>query len=306
MFAALVPCAALAAPPGKSDVATDKARELHLEADALYKQGQYARARVAYIAAWALKKHWQIAGSLGDTELKLEMYRDAAEHLAYFLRASPSQPPSAEAQKLYAEARSKIGMLVVTVDKAGAEVEVDGKVVGKAPLEDPVFVEPGHHVVEARAGAALASAQVDIAVGAERPVQLLLAGAQGRTGPSVPVVVTGAVLGAGGIATGIALFVVAGQKASSADSQLGQIKRAGTTCSSPPQPGACTSLHSANVSASTLHNASIPLLAIGSGLAAATVLYAVWPRPKAESARGLNLLPVVGATGAGVWLTGAF
>jgi hypothetical protein len=56
------------APAPSGDVQTDKARELHIEADALYRRGDYAKARASYLAAWALKQHWQIAGSLADCE----------------------------------------------------------------------------------------------------------------------------------------------------------------------------------------------------------------------------------------------
>ncbi|WP_437781598.1 PEGA domain-containing protein [Sorangium sp. So ce1097] len=43
-----------------------------------------------------------------------------------------------------------MGALKVSVTVAGAEVLVDGKNVGRAPLEGEVFVDPGEHRVEAR------------------------------------------------------------------------------------------------------------------------------------------------------------
>lgn len=55
LMLALSPTAAAhAAPPGRSNVPTHKARGLHLETDMLYTLGEYARVRVSYIAAWAL------------------------------------------------------------------------------------------------------------------------------------------------------------------------------------------------------------------------------------------------------------
>lgn len=300
------PVTAQAGPPGKSDVATDKARELHVEADSLYKQGQYARARVSYIAAWALKKHWQIAGSLGDTEVKLGMFRDAAEHLAYYMRASPNQPPSQEAQKLFREARSKIGTLNVTVDVAGAEVVVDGKLVGKTPLEDPVFVEPGHHTIEARLGAKLTTIESAVAAGDEKAIPLSLTASATRSGPSVPLIIAGSATSGVALITGIALFAVASTKASDADAQLAKIKQAGTVCARDAAAGPCGDLRSINASADTLHNASIPLLVIGGTVAAATVAYALWPRAKQERAAAVRVIPALGPAGTGVWLTGAF
>ncbi|KYF82603.1 hypothetical protein BE11_37025, partial [Sorangium cellulosum] len=54
------------------------------------------------------------------------------------------------AEKWLAESRAQVGAVAVTVGTAGAEVLVDGKSVGRAPLEGEVFVEPGEHRVEAR------------------------------------------------------------------------------------------------------------------------------------------------------------
>ncbi|WP_437731153.1 hypothetical protein [Sorangium sp. So ce1335] len=48
------------------------------------------------------------------------------------------------------EARSKVGALDVSVIAGPAEVLVDGVSVGTGPLEDPLFVEPGQHALEAR------------------------------------------------------------------------------------------------------------------------------------------------------------
>src|SRR6185437_10486880 len=74
----------------KSDARTDQARELHIKGVALYEQGQFDKAEAAFLAAWALKKHYQIASNLGACEMKLGRFRDAAEHLAFFLREQPS------------------------------------------------------------------------------------------------------------------------------------------------------------------------------------------------------------------------
>ena len=151
------------------DALTDKAAALYDEGMAAYGTSQWPQARASFLAAWALKHHWQIAGSLGDCEVQLGLFRDAAEHLAYFLRLAPPDRRTAAAQRLYDTARTKVGTLTVTADAVGAEVAVDGNVVGKAPLEDPLFVEPGRHQVEARSGTKVASAQIDVPAGPPSP-----------------------------------------------------------------------------------------------------------------------------------------
>jgi hypothetical protein len=132
-----------------------QARELWAEGTAAFNKGQLERARLLYLSAWRAQHHWQIAGSLGHVEMTLGRYRDAAEHLTIYLRESrdvPNVDPRDRALLAgeIARARAKIGAVTVTAEPAGAEVIVDGATVGKAPLADPVFVEPGRHVIEAR------------------------------------------------------------------------------------------------------------------------------------------------------------
>jgi len=292
---------------GKSDVATDKARQLHIEGDDLYKQGDYARARVAYVAAWALKKNWQLAGSLGDCEVKLSFYRDAAEHLAYFLRSSPTQPPSADAVKLYKEAQANVARLDLSVDLPGADVVMDGKFVGKSPLIDPLFVEPGPHTVEVRLGEKLKSLRVDLIKGVPHPMSVALAGSGEASGPKLPILLGGAALGLGALGAGIGLMVASGGKGTEADTLLTQMKQAKIVCTQPPVAGSCQDIVSLRQSHDTLHNVAVPLLTGGVLATAVTLSYALWPRGSGPpKTTGLRVLPVVGAEGAGLWIGGAF
>jgi tetratricopeptide (TPR) repeat protein len=106
--------------------ATDRARALHIEGARLFELGKYDQAYVAFLAAWALKKHPQIAGNLGDCEMKLGKYRDAAEHYA-FAAQDPKPEAKGIAQERLKEAQIKIGTLVVATNPGGAEVLLDGK-----------------------------------------------------------------------------------------------------------------------------------------------------------------------------------
>ena len=68
-----------------SDLSTQAARP-YAEATKARKLGQVERAYELYASAWRAQHHWQIAGALGHAEVALGRYRDAAEHLAIFLR----------------------------------------------------------------------------------------------------------------------------------------------------------------------------------------------------------------------------
>lgn len=140
------------------------------------KVGQWQEAYEAYRSAWSLKQHFQIAANLGRAELKLGKHRDAAEHLAFFLREAQgvSESERAMAQQMLGEAKAKVATLeVVVVRRERAEVLVDGVPVGTAPLGHEVYVEPGVRSIEARLqGEAPAKVSVELAAGASRRVEL--------------------------------------------------------------------------------------------------------------------------------------
>jgi hypothetical protein len=144
---------ALAAPPVESkaeaQALTDKAGALFDEGLSLFKRSRWAEARASFLAAWSLEKHWQIAGNLADCELKLERYREAAEHAAYYKRHAPADR-QARADALLKSATAKVATVTVTVEPAGAEVVVDGESVGRAPLEGALYLMPGERKIAAR------------------------------------------------------------------------------------------------------------------------------------------------------------
>ena len=147
-------------PPAPVVVSPPLSPEQDAEATRLYDEGrklarmeQWIKARDAFLRAWRLKPHWQIAAALGRAELKAGLHRDAAEHLTASLRDAPAGLDEAdrkELQSMNAKARARVGALTITVDPPGAEVLVNGLSVGKTPLQDVVFVDPGPVFVEAR------------------------------------------------------------------------------------------------------------------------------------------------------------
>jgi hypothetical protein len=220
-------------------------------------------------------------------------------------------PPSAETKRLLGKAISKIGALLISVDTPGADVIVDGKFIGKSPMEDPVFVEPGHHTIEARLGVKRATAEADAPAGSSRKLSLTLANAAlprdiDSKGPNLSLVISGAIVSAAAMGTGIAFLAVAGGKTSEADAVLAQLKISGITCLVPPQAGSCEQLLSLRQNQGTFHNVGVPML-VGGGIGAiGTAIYALWPRSKSEPTMGLQVLPTTGPGSAGMWLMGTF
>lgn len=152
------------------------------EGKAASKANLWDKARDAYKAAWQLKRDWKTAANLGRAEFQLGKHRDAAEHLTYAIReAPPSLAQEAPAEwnvlrEMLQRARAKVGALNIAVEPAGAEVQVGGLPVGKAPLQAPVFVEPGQVAIDARApGYAVGKVSVSAVGGEEESVKLVLA-----------------------------------------------------------------------------------------------------------------------------------
>jgi hypothetical protein len=162
---------------GETAAMTEKARELYTEGTKAMDSGRYGEAHAALLAAWSLKQHAQIAANLGAAEVQLGRYRDAAAHLTFYLREAPKEKVKERlsAQELLARARKHVGALSIKVEPAGAEVLVDGEIVGKAPLAEEVFVDPGARVIEARQeGYATRKQAVSVAAGASQSVTLTL------------------------------------------------------------------------------------------------------------------------------------
>jgi hypothetical protein len=81
------------APAGKD--ATAAARAAHERGLAARQRRDWPAAHAALVEAWGHKRHWEIAVNLGEAEMELGRYEDAAEHLTFamnepgFLRRSP-------------------------------------------------------------------------------------------------------------------------------------------------------------------------------------------------------------------------
>ena len=141
--------------PRIGEAERDQARHLYDEAIQYGKRGEYRKAKASLSAAWALLKSWEIAVNLGSAEIRLGQYRDAAEHLAWGIRdgavkEGENYGPLLKAKTLLAEAAGHVGQLKLLADEPGASIFVDDDIVGKSPLVDPLYLEPGTHVIMAR------------------------------------------------------------------------------------------------------------------------------------------------------------
>ncbi|WP_437297714.1 PEGA domain-containing protein [Sorangium sp. So ce426] len=351
-IAAAQPAAPPAAPgtgPASGADAAKRAEALVDKAKSLYLEGKYQEAEAALLVAWELNPTFDVAYNLGNTEYKLQKHREAAQYLSFALRNWPLLKAVAKlkprAEQWLAESRAQVGALTVSVTVAGAEVLVDGKNVGRAPLEGEVFVDPGEHRVEARhPDYEPASQTVGVAKGGTAEVKLAItpvkaapqasagvktdggtngsfvgAGApvtgQPPAGPVelppkknwVPVIALGAA-SAVGLGVGIAMTVARNSAHDDARSKGEVILSAGGQCATPAAAFVkpCEELQSIGSRGATLGDAARVAYIASGALAIAAVTYAVWPRTKATPTERVRALPRVQAGSVGIDVLGAW
>lgn len=160
----------------QDDKKVELARAKFIEGVEAFDARKYADARDLFLQAYAIKRHPAVLLNLGLSELRSGDPVTAGAHLQQFLReftqASPDQKQAA--RDGISEAKKSAGYIILIVDTDSAKVYVDGKRVGESPLPDPIFVAPGTHEVEARAGGKRVRSKVEATAGAMSSAQLNL------------------------------------------------------------------------------------------------------------------------------------
>jgi hypothetical protein len=161
-----------AAPPDETTVAM--ARERFKEGVAFFDKKEYDKARVAFLQAYALKKHPAVLLNLAQSELRSSHEAEAAKHFAAYLRESKD---ASDSERSAAEAglnatKAMVAEVAVNVDEGGAEVFVDSSSEGVSPLSSAVYVTPGPHTIEARKGGNSAATQINASAGRQLTANL--------------------------------------------------------------------------------------------------------------------------------------
>jgi hypothetical protein len=307
------------APATSIDAASARADELAHQGNDLALKHSWAEAEALFRQAWTLKQSYDIGGNLGIAELNLEKYCDAAEHLSFALKRFPANGKPDHRELLHDKlenAKAHVGALAITVSTPGAEVFVDGKRRGLAPLADVVFLEPGSRKIEARlSGYDTAMQTVDAAKGGSSATSLTLKESAPVPPPLTPgsgrktgLLVVGGV-GVASLVTAIVFTVVSGGKRSDAEEIRGKLLLQRRYCN--PAAGAfatqCEALQSASSSHDTFHNLAVGGYVLAGGAAAATVAMLLMSgsgTPKKTSS--VQVGPLVSSTGGGAFVGGSF
>jgi hypothetical protein len=170
----------------QDDVTLTMARERFKEGVGYFDKKDFAKARVAFLQAYALKKHPAVLLNLAQSELRSGHEADAAKHFAQYLR---EHKEASDAERQGAEtgltaAKALVAEVVLSVDTTGAEVYVDGDLEGQAPLPGSVYLAPGAHEIQASKEGKRANTQVNAAAGQSSNVSLKLVAPAAAPPPS--------------------------------------------------------------------------------------------------------------------------
>jgi hypothetical protein len=162
------------------DPVTVQARARFKEGVDYFDKGQYENARLAFLQAYALKKHPAVLLNLAQSSAKAGHPLEAATYFKQYLRESTTATPEQrrDAESGLAEVRQKLGRVEI-VAPAGTEISLDDKEkLGTAPFAEPIDVEPGPHTLKS------STETRSVTAGAGQKVQAKFGG-QGGTPPVV-------------------------------------------------------------------------------------------------------------------------
>lgn len=296
----------------------DPADQRFQEGVAFAKEGKYKEAREAFLQAYALHQDSTTLWNLALSEMKSELPLAAVRHLRDYLKRDDRDPANVSAApQLLERLRGQVSELAIEAPPE-AEVRVDGERVGdRAPLEGPVVVAPGPHVVEAQLGTKVVRADATTALGATTPVHLVFGESAAETPPPGPppssltsppkeapqsasavrYVVPGALIAvsAGAIVAGAVLAGAARDDKSEADS----LQRANPGACSDRSSAPCTQITDLASSRDTKATWSTVSYVGGGVVAGVGVGWLVYELVSKPDARAAQVLPMIGPGVAG-------
>lgn len=173
--ASSTPTGAATTPVSAKDKAT--ARALLREGTRLFNKGKHQDALDRFNRAYALFPSPKLLYNIAQAHQELGHPVEALTAFEGFL-AQVQRPPArlaADVRRSVAGLQAQLAELQIQVDVAGAELSLDGRPLGVAPLPDSVWVTPGAHEIAARKHGFLpAKKAIDARAGGAQQVAITL------------------------------------------------------------------------------------------------------------------------------------
>jgi hypothetical protein len=189
----LLALVAQATSPSADPEAKAHAQALLSEGAQLFERGAMAEALEKFNQAYEEFPSPKLLFNIGQSSRNLGRAVEAMMAFERFVAEDPDAPVEMtnEARKSMAQLRATLGKLSIECGTAGAELGLDGRNIGFAPLANPLWVMPGNHLLTAKHPNFLpASVTVDVNAGTVHtvvmPMQPVYVAAMPNPSASVP------------------------------------------------------------------------------------------------------------------------
>lgn len=174
--------------PALAESAKEQARTLFRKGNEMFLKGEYKAALKLYLEARVLYPSHRIDLNIGGALEKLERFTEEAVYIQCYLRQAGNDEPPERIRK----ARKRMGVLQkilvsvsVVCQVKGAKVLMNGKVLGRTPMQASAYLKPGTHllVVEKKDYAAY-SKELKLSAGQHLVVDVSLKPARSSSQPT--------------------------------------------------------------------------------------------------------------------------
>jgi len=151
------------------------AQRIYREAHEAMDRGDWLNARRLLLHLWQKSETYDVAASLGEAEYALGNYPDAARYLQFAIAEAPPKEKKSlidDYQRALTEVEKRVAKLRVRAEPEGAEVVLDGRELGPAPLRAPVYVNPGHHEFSLRTERGVVNKAIETTAGNTYEIRL--------------------------------------------------------------------------------------------------------------------------------------
>jgi hypothetical protein len=164
------------------------AAELVDEGNRFMKEGKFGAALARYQGAYELYPSPKLYFNFGEAERELGHVAIAAGHYEKFLEVSgvdPKSPLAQEAKRHLLALDAQLARVDIVSEPMGAEVFLDGRSIGRAPI-DAVRVESGAHTILGQlAGFGGGQARIEVKKGTRQSVRLELGAPVSQSAPVI-------------------------------------------------------------------------------------------------------------------------
>lgn len=166
-----------AAPPDSDAAGTKATARAHFERGVtLAREGNLEAAVAEFEGAYRVRPHYSVLYNLGQAHATMGHSVDAVDAFRRYLAEGGTTIDAARrahVTELIAFHEKRIGSLRLDVQPEGAEIWLDGRLVGKSPLTKPVRLVAGAHgVVVRKEGLVELASEVDVAGGSTKDLEL--------------------------------------------------------------------------------------------------------------------------------------